>query len=53
MTDFQIVEQYMDDKYPNIPYTIRNGNGSVWVTKGFVDMYFIINDGKIVDIQID
>ena len=53
MSDFQIVEEYMVAKYPKALYTMRKGNGTVWVTKGMVDMYFIIREGKIVDIQFD
>lgn len=53
MTNFQIVEEYMTKQYPNVRYTMRQGNGAIWVTKGVVDMYFIVKNGKIVDIQID
>jgi hypothetical protein len=49
----QVVE-YMDDKYPNTHYDIRNGNGCVWVTCGTSDsMYFIFREGRIADIQVD
>jgi hypothetical protein len=53
MSDFDIVNQYMAETYPNVPYTIRQGNGAIWVSKGMIDMYFIIKHGKILDIQID
>lgn len=54
MNDSQlIVKEYMDKNYPGVRYTMRPGNGSIWVTRGCVDMFFIIQDGKIVDIQVD
>ena len=53
MTDFEIVKNYMDSKYPQKSYAMRNGNNCVWVSMGLVDMYFILRDGKIVDIQVD
>jgi len=53
MTDFEIVKNYMDTKYPQKTYAIRNGNNSVWVSMGLVEMYFVIKNGMIVDIQVD
>jgi len=53
MTDFDIVKNYMDAKYPQKTYAMRNGNKCVWVSMGLVDMYFILREGKIVDIQVD
>ena len=54
-TDYQIVTEYMDNKYPNKIYTIKQGNNCVWVSTFFplVNMYFIVRDNKIADIQID
>ena len=34
-------------------YTIREGNDCVWVTVGRIDSYYIIREGKIVDIITD
>jgi hypothetical protein len=53
MTDFEIVKNYMDTKYPQKTYAMRNGNKCVWVSMGLCDMYFILRDSKIVDIQVD
>ena len=53
MTDFEIVKNYMDTKYPEQRYSMRSGNGNVWVTMGYSDVYFYIRDGKIIDIQFD
>jgi hypothetical protein len=54
MTDFEIVQEYMTRRYPNAGYAIRKGNNCVWVTlNARVDMYFVVKNGKIVDIQID
>jgi hypothetical protein len=53
MTDFEIVKQYMDTKYPKQTYSICKGNGNVWVTIGYSDVYFYIQNGVIVDIVVD
>ena len=53
MKNFEIVESYLAKKYPNKPYAIREGNRCVWVSMGLVEMYFILRDGKIIDIQVD
>jgi hypothetical protein len=53
MTDFEIVKYYMAIKYPEQRYSMRAGNGNVWVTMGYSDVYFYIQDGKIVDIVFD
>lgn len=53
MTDFEIVSDYMEKTYGGKTYTMRNGNNCVWVSMGLCNMYFIVRDGKIVDIQVD
>ena len=53
MTDFEIVSDYMERKYGSRTYAMRNGNNCVWVSMGLVEMYFILRDGKIIDIQVD
>jgi hypothetical protein len=53
MTDFEIVKNYMDAKYPEQRYSMRSGNKNVWVTIGITDVYFYIRDGVIVDIIVD
>ena len=53
MTDFEIVKNYLETKYPNYPYSMREGNKCVWVSLGRMELYFIIRDQKIVDIQVD
>ncbi len=53
MTDFEIVKEFMKTKHPNAAYSMRNGNDCIWVSMGMVEMYFIIRNGKIADIQID
>ena len=54
MTDFEIVKDYMAKRYPNAGYAMQKGNDCVWVTlNARIEMYFIIRNGKIVDIQID
>ena len=34
-------------------YTMRPGNECVWVSYGRVDCYYIIHNGRIVDVQFD
>ena len=53
MTDFEIVKNYMATKYPEQRYSMRYGNGNVWVTIGYSDVYFYIHKGVIIDIQFD
>jgi len=53
MKNFEIVESYLAKKYPNKPYAIREGNHCVWVSMGLVEMYFIVNNNVITDIQVD
>ena len=54
MTDFEIVKNYMDTKYPTAIYSMQKGNDCVWVTlNARIEMYFIIRNGKIVNIDID
>ena len=47
------VQAWMDEHNPNIHYDVRSGNGSVWVTMGQVSLYFIFQNGRIHDIQVD
>ena len=53
MTDFEIVSDYMERKYGGKTYAMRQGNNCVWVSMGLCDMYFIVRNGKIIDIQVD
>jgi hypothetical protein len=54
MTDFEIVKEYMTKRYPTAIYSMQKGNDCVWVSlNARIEMYFIIRNGKIVDIQID
>jgi hypothetical protein len=53
MTDFQIVREYLAKRYPDKCYAMEKGNNCVWVIMGMCHMYFIVRDGRIVDIQVD
>jgi hypothetical protein len=53
MTDFDIVNNYMENNYSGRTYSIRNGNNCIWISMGHCEMYFTVNNGKIVDIQVD
>jgi hypothetical protein len=51
--DYQIVNEYMQRKYPNRQYSIAKGNNCIWVMLNNINMYFIIRDNKIMRIDID
>jgi hypothetical protein len=51
--DYEIVREYMMRKYPSRLYTMARGNDCVWIMMDNVNMYFIIRDNKIADIQVD
>lgn len=34
-------------------YTMRPGNNCIWVTHGVVNSYYIFNNGRLVDVQVD
>jgi hypothetical protein len=53
MTKFEIAEKYMAKRYPSNTYAMREGNGCVWVSMGIVEMYLIIRDEQVVDVQVD
>ena len=53
MKNFEIVKSYLAKRYPDKAYAMREGNACVWVSMGLVEMYFIVKDEKIVDIQVD
>lgn len=50
------VQDYMERYHPNKHYEVRAGNGCVWVHWGStvpINLYFIFQDGKIFDVQVD
>ena len=53
MTKFEIAKKYMDTRYPSKAYAMREGNGCVWVSMGIVEMYLIIRNDMVVDVQVD
>lgn len=52
-SDFEVVKKYLEEKEPNAAWTARPGNNCVWVSKGRLEMYYFVKDGKVVDIVID
>ena len=40
-------------KYPSALYSMAKGNDCIWVMINNLNMYFIIKDNKIADIQVD
>ena len=55
MNEFEMIQvgEYMNTRHPEVPYTMTPGNNCIYVYFGFMNMYFIFRDGKIVDVQID
>ena len=53
MADYEIVNDYMVAHYPHNLFAMQEANDCIWVSMGRVDMYFILRNGKIVDIQVD
>ena len=55
LNEFEVllVADYMEQKYPNVYYTMAPGNECIWVYYQSINMYFVFRDGKIVDIQVD
>ena len=48
-----IVEEYIRENNPTAVYTVREGHKCVWVSMGRTEQYYIVKDGKVVDIIID
>lgn len=53
MTKFEIAKQYMAKRYPSHTYSMREGNDCIWVSMGRIEMYLIIRDNQVVDVQVD
>lgn len=53
MTKTQIVADYMAKRYPSRLYAMRERINCIWVSMDMVEMYFTIENNKIVDIQVD
>lgn len=53
MTNFEIAKKWMDTRYPNKPYAMREGNDCVWISMGVVEMYLTIRNGMVTDVQVD
>ena len=48
-----LVIEYLRKQGVTSGYTMRPGNDCIWVSQGVVNSYYIFNQGKIVDIQVD
>jgi hypothetical protein len=48
-----LINEYMNNKYPNKAYSIRQGNDCQWIMMGNINMYMIIRDNKIIRVDID
>lgn len=50
------VMDYMDRKYPNVRYSVTNGNNAVWVYWGStypMNLYFVFKSGQLADVIVD
>lgn len=50
MTAYDLIKENMGNKPFNM---IADDGETYYVTSGRVNLYFIIRDGKIVDVQVD
>jgi hypothetical protein len=49
-----LVEDYMKQHHPRVThYTMTQGNDCIWVYYSYMNLYFIFNNGRIADVQID
>lgn len=55
LNEFEMIQvgEYMDKHYPDMLYTMTEGNNCIWVYWSNMNLYFIFREGKIVDVQID
>jgi hypothetical protein len=55
LNEFELIVacDHYEQRYPNEKYTVRPGNNCIWITNGRVHLYYIFQEGKIVDIQVD
>ena len=54
MNEFEVMLVVEAMRKQGIPdYTLRPGNGCIWVSFGLVDCYYFFHDVKIVDVQVD
>jgi len=47
---------YMDNRYPNVRYSVTRGNDSVWVYWGStypMNLYFLFKNGQISNVIVD
>lgn len=52
MNDFEVVKAKLAEEGIK-HYSLYQGNGCVGVNYGRVSAYYIVRDGKVVDVQID
>ncbi len=49
-----VVQEDIVRRHPNLSsYTITTGNNCIWVYWGGINLYYIFNGTKLVDVQID
>jgi hypothetical protein len=49
-----LVEDWMKQNKPTVTaYTMTRGNDCIWVYWSYMNLYFIFNNGRIADVQID
>lgn len=49
----KVVTDYLAENHPGKLYSVRPGNGCVWVSMGRTEGYYFVRDGKVVDVIYD
>jgi len=55
LNEFEVLQvaDYMEQKYPDLRYTMAPGNQCIWVYYQSINLYFVFRAGKIAEIQVD
>jgi hypothetical protein len=54
MNEFEVMLVTEDLRKKGVTnYSMQPGNKCIWVSHGLVNCYYIFQDGKIADIQVD
>jgi len=54
LNEFEVILIHEDLRQRGIAnYSMRPGNGCIWVSYGLVNAYYIFRNGQIADVQID
>jgi hypothetical protein len=55
INEFELIQACDDFEkvYPVQKYNVYPGNECVWISTGVVNLYYIFQDGKISQVQVD